>query len=104
MTTLTEQPTMTTAIAPGVWRLGNDLINFYVLEEDGRLTIVDAGVPAFADTLPDDLAASGFGLDDVEAVVLTHADSDHTGVVPTLQQAGARVLVHGTELESLRDP
>jgi glyoxylase-like metal-dependent hydrolase (beta-lactamase superfamily II) len=92
------------AVADRVWRLGDELINFYAVEEDGRLTIVDAGVPGFADALEADLAAIGFDLGDVEAVVLTHADSDHTGVVPALQAAGGRVLVHSDAEAMLRDP
>lgn len=91
-------------VADRVWRLGNELINFYAVEEDGRLTIVDAGLPGFSDALETDLAAIGFGLTDVEAVVLTHADSDHTGVVPALQAAGARVLVHADAEAMLREP
>jgi glyoxylase-like metal-dependent hydrolase (beta-lactamase superfamily II) len=92
------------AVADRVWRLGSALVNFYAVEDSGRLTIVDAGVPRFADTLDADLAAIGFGPADVEAVVLTHADSDHTGVVPRLQAAGARVLVHADAEEALRNP
>jgi glyoxylase-like metal-dependent hydrolase (beta-lactamase superfamily II) len=92
------------AVADRVWRLGDELVNFYAVEEDGRLTIIDAGLPRFADTLEADLARIGFGLGDVEAVALTHADSDHTGVVPALQAAGARVLVHKDAEGSLRDP
>jgi glyoxylase-like metal-dependent hydrolase (beta-lactamase superfamily II) len=91
-------------VADRVWRLGSELVNFYAVKEDGRLTIVDAGVPGFASTLEADLAGIGFGLGDVEAVVLTHADSDHTGVVPELQAAGARVLVHRDADSMLRDP
>jgi len=94
----------TAAVAERVWRLGDERINFYAVEEDGRLTIVDAGVPGFGDTLEADLTAIGFELSGVEAVVLTHADSDHTGVVPMLQAAGARVLVHADAEAMLRDP
>jgi hypothetical protein len=51
-------------VADRVWRLGSELVNFYAVEEDGRLTIVDAGVPRFAETLDSDLAAIGFGMGD----------------------------------------
>jgi glyoxylase-like metal-dependent hydrolase (beta-lactamase superfamily II) len=91
-------------VADRIWRLGDKLVNFYAVEDDGRLTIIDAGVPGFADALEADLAAIGFGLGDVEAVALTHADSDHTGVVPALQAAGARVLVHEDAEAPLRKP
>lgn len=39
---------------------------------------------------------------DVEAVVLTHADADHTGVAAALQDAGARVLIHTDDEQALR--
>jgi glyoxylase-like metal-dependent hydrolase (beta-lactamase superfamily II) len=91
-------------VADRVWRLGDELVNFYAVEDNGRLTIVDAGVPSFADSLEADLAAIGFRLGDVEAVALTHADSDHTGVIPALQAAGARVLVHEEAEAPLREP
>jgi glyoxylase-like metal-dependent hydrolase (beta-lactamase superfamily II) len=91
-------------VAPGVWRLGSDFINFYALEQDGRLTIVDAGAAGFGKTLEADLAAAGFSLDDVEAVVLTHSDSDHTGVAPLLQRGGARVLIHTADEHTLCHP
>jgi hypothetical protein len=34
-------------IVPGVHRLGSPLVNWYVVEERGQLTVVDAGLPAF---------------------------------------------------------
>jgi glyoxylase-like metal-dependent hydrolase (beta-lactamase superfamily II) len=91
-------------VAPGVWRLGSDFINYYALEEGGRLTVVDAGAPKFGAALEAQLGAAGFSLGDVEAVVLTHSDSDHTGVVSLLQKAGARVLIHEADEDTLRDP
>ncbi len=73
-----------------------------MVEEHGRLTAVDAGLPGYANQLEADLAALGHALADIEAVVLTHADGDHTGVAAALQKAGARVLVHGDDQEPLR--
>ncbi len=91
-------------IVPRVHRLGTKFVNFYVVEADGRLTVVDAGVPGYADTLDDDLRAIGRTPADVEAVVLTHSDSDHTGIVLTLREAGARVLIHSADEGTLAKP
>jgi glyoxylase-like metal-dependent hydrolase (beta-lactamase superfamily II) len=90
--------------APGVHGLGDHIVNWYVIEDGGRLTAVDAGLPGYASTLEADLRAAGFLLTDVDAVVLTHADGDHTGVAPVLQAAGARVLVHTADEPLLRNP
>lgn len=91
-------------VVPGVYRLGTSLVNWYVVEEGGRLTAVDAGLSGFGKTLREDLRALGHGPEDVEAVVLTHADADHTGLVPALHESGARVLVHAADDAALRSP
>jgi glyoxylase-like metal-dependent hydrolase (beta-lactamase superfamily II) len=67
-------------IATGIRRLGNGLVNVYLLDESGSVTIVDAGLSGYyARELPAELEAMGRTLDDVKAVVLTHAHSDHIG-------------------------
>jgi len=79
-------------------------VNYYVVEEEGRLTVVDAGLPGFARELEADLRAIGRAPGDIEAVVLTHSDSDHTGIAPDLRQAGARVLIHSADEATLAKP
>ncbi|MEK6229414.1 MAG: MBL fold metallo-hydrolase [Actinomycetota bacterium] len=91
-------------IVPRVHRLGSKFVNFYVVEAEGRLTVVDAGLSGFADTLEADLRAIGHTPADVEAVVLTHSDADHTGIVPTLREAGARALIHAADEAALAKP
>ena len=91
-------------IVPGVHALGSDIVNWYLVEEGGHLTAVDAGLPAFRKSLAADIDALGRRLEDVSAVVLTHSDSDHTGVVPSLREAGARVLIHSSDDATLRKP
>jgi glyoxylase-like metal-dependent hydrolase (beta-lactamase superfamily II) len=91
-------------ITPGIYRLGNSLFNWYLVEEDGRLTAVDAGLPGFGSSLVGDLASLGFALGDVEAVILTHPDADHTGLVPVLHDAGAGVFIHRDDEAKLRKP
>jgi glyoxylase-like metal-dependent hydrolase (beta-lactamase superfamily II) len=77
-------------IVPGVYGLGSEKVNWYLVEHEGRLTAVDAGLPAFATTLAADLAKIGKQIDDVDAVVLTHSDGDHTGLASTFQRRLAR--------------
>lgn len=91
-------------VAPGVFGLGTELVNWYLVEDAGRLTAVDAGLPKFAEGLEADLSRIGFSAADVDAVVLTHSDGDHTGVAARLQAAGARVLVHVDDDAALRKP
>jgi glyoxylase-like metal-dependent hydrolase (beta-lactamase superfamily II) len=95
---VTKQPE-----TPGITRLGTEIVNWYLVEEDGRLTAVDAGLPGYAGSLESDLAAHGHALGDIEAVVLTHSDGDHFGLAAKMR-AGARVLVHEDDDAKLRKP
>jgi glyoxylase-like metal-dependent hydrolase (beta-lactamase superfamily II) len=91
-------------IAPGVHGLGTEIVNWYLIEVDGRLVAVDSGLPKFEETLDADLEAIGRKREDVEAVVLTHSDGDHTGLASPLREAGARVLIHAEDDATLRKP
>ena len=91
-------------IVPGVYGLGSEKVNWYLVESGGELTAVDAGLPAFAGSLDGELAQFGFAASDVKALVLTHSDGDHTGLARTLSERGARVLVHEQDEETLRKP
>jgi glyoxylase-like metal-dependent hydrolase (beta-lactamase superfamily II) len=91
-------------VSPGVWKLGTHFVNWYLLAEGGRLTAIDAGLGGFAKTLDDDLARIGHDAGDIEALVLTHSDSDHTGIAPELQKRGARVLIHAADEGTLHSP
>jgi glyoxylase-like metal-dependent hydrolase (beta-lactamase superfamily II) len=63
-------------VLPGIHRLGSELVNWYLVEDEGRLTAVDAGLPGFRRQLEAYLESLGRRLGDVEAVVLTHSDSE----------------------------
>jgi glyoxylase-like metal-dependent hydrolase (beta-lactamase superfamily II) len=90
-------------VAPGVRRLGSPLVNFYLVEEQGRFTLVDAGIPGYFDQVPRALHEAGATLHDVEAVVLTHAHADHIGIAERIRtEAQATVLVHGADAQMAR--
>lgn len=82
-------------LTPGIRRIGGGLVNVYLVEESGSVTIVDAGAPAYFGRLPAELAAMGRSLADVRAVVLTHGHSDHIGFAERIRsERGVPVRVH----------
>jgi glyoxylase-like metal-dependent hydrolase (beta-lactamase superfamily II) len=91
-------------VAPGVFRLGTPIVNWYLVSDGDRLTAIDAGLPAYAATLEADLAALGMSVGVVDAVVLTHSDSDHTGMAARMRAAGARVAIHADDEATLAKP
>lgn len=79
-------------------RAGTDIVNWYLLEEGGRVTIVDAGLPGYRPRVDEELRAIGRSIEDVEAIVLTHAHIDHVGFAAILQdERGIPVHVHEGE-------
>jgi glyoxylase-like metal-dependent hydrolase (beta-lactamase superfamily II) len=100
-------------VASGIRRLGSGMINVYLLEEAGEVTIVDTGAPGYyLHELPAELEAMGRTLADVRAVVLTHAHSDHLGFAERIRrERGVPVRIHEDdaalargEVKPLRDP
>jgi len=86
---------MTYEVADHIYRLGTGLVNWYLVEAGGRLTVVDAGNPNQHGQLAPALVGIGKDLADVEAIILTHAHGDHLGSSTRIShESGAAVLVH----------
>ncbi len=74
-------------IAPGIHRIGDrSIVNSYLLEDAGEVTIIDAGVPGYYRDIPRELAAMGRTVADVRALVLTHGHTDHIGFAERLRR------------------
>ena len=87
-------------VAAGVWMVRGDLkhgMNVFLLEDDGGVTVFDAGTQPMTKAVRQ--AAEGLG--GIKRVILGHADSDHRGSAPYL---GAPVYVHPGDLEAARAP
>jgi glyoxylase-like metal-dependent hydrolase (beta-lactamase superfamily II) len=88
-------PTFFRNVVPGVHRLEHAYVNVYLLEDQGRLTIVDTGFPSTWRLLPAALASIGREFSDIEAVVLTHAHFDHVGFAARADaELGVPIYVH----------
>jgi glyoxylase-like metal-dependent hydrolase (beta-lactamase superfamily II) len=87
-----------TEVAPGIHRLGNDIVNFYLVEDSEGVTVVDAGLPAFRRQVDELLGGRR-----VDAVILTHGHIDHVGVAEGLRRDGAPVYIHSGDVAMARD-
>ena len=87
--------------APGLTRLGDAEVNFYLLADPGGLVLVDGGLPGHLPQLRSYLEGAGHSLGDIRAVLLTHAHPDHTGVAAAVRRAGADVWVHERDAAGL---
>ena len=92
-----------TEVAERVHRLGDRYVNWYVIEDGGRLTVLDAGFPAHWPELAALLETIGKTLSDVDAVLLSHTHADHLGAAERVRRdGGARVYVHAAEAADAR--
>jgi glyoxylase-like metal-dependent hydrolase (beta-lactamase superfamily II) len=91
--------------APGVWRLGDALVNFYLVAEGTDLTLIDAGLPGHWDALLKALHELGRSVHCIRAVLVSHGHPDHFGLAERLRQVSdAQVWVHELDAPILRAP
>jgi glyoxylase-like metal-dependent hydrolase (beta-lactamase superfamily II) len=87
-----------TRVADGVVRVGTDLVNWYLVEDAGKVTIVDAGAPKYRPQLERALAFLGRTTADVEALILTHGHADHIGFAEQVRtELAIPVYVHADD-------
>lgn len=81
-------------VADGVWLVRGGFpsktMNVYLIEDEGGVTVFDAGIKAMTNSV----AAAGARLGGVSRVVLGHGHADHRGVAPGL---GVPVFCHSAE-------
>jgi glyoxylase-like metal-dependent hydrolase (beta-lactamase superfamily II) len=91
-----------------VWRIPTvtrDLVNtFAFVDEDGQVTLVDAGTRRAPKRIIAGLAHIGVGPGDVTRLIVTHAHNDHAGGLSRLRgRTGAAVAVHERDAAYLRE-
>jgi len=88
-------------LSTSLYRIGSDLVNVYLVEDDTGVTVIDAGLSGHWGELVSELARIGRTLEDVRGLVLTHGDPDHIGFAERLRvDHGIRIHVH--ELDAAR--
>src|SRR3954451_6705277 len=92
-------------VAPGVHRVEDCHTNWYLVVDERRVCVVDAGVPSSWESLQEALSRIGRSPEDVEAVVLTHAHFDHVGFAEKARtQLNVPVYVHENDVPLTRHP
>ncbi|MPV37141.1 MBL fold metallo-hydrolase [Georgenia subflava] len=90
-------------LAPGLHRIGNDIVAVHLIVTADGVTVVDAGFSGHYRQLRTELRPVGRDLGDVRGIVLTHGDSDHLGFAERLRaEQGVPVYVHDADAARAR--
>jgi glyoxylase-like metal-dependent hydrolase (beta-lactamase superfamily II) len=89
----------------GIHRVEDAFVNWYIVDDGGRLTIVDTGLPSSWKSMHQALGQIGRSPSDIDAVVLTHAHFDHMGFAERARrELGVPVLAHELEVPVTKSP
>jgi len=88
-----------TAITDRVQFAQTDLVNWTVVTDDSGVMLIDAGFPGSRDDVLISLRQLGYGVDDLRAILLTHAHIDHFGsAIWFARTHGTPVYCHAAEV------
>lgn len=94
-------------IIPGLWEIDEigDDVHCYVWEWDEGITLIDTGFSTDASTILKALTTHGYSLHNVQRIIVTHVDVDHTGGLAAIRRATqAPVVCHAVEKKFLENP
>lgn len=88
-----------TAVTDHVHFAQTDLVNWTLVTDSDGVLLIDAGFPGQRDDVVDSVRRLGFGIDDVRAILLTHAHVDHLGsAIWFAKTRGTPVFCHTAEV------
>ncbi len=87
------------AITDSVHFAYTDLVNWTLVTDGDGVVLIDAGFPGHRDDVLASLGQLGFGVDDLRAILLTHAHIDHFGsAIWFAKTHGTPVYCHAGEI------
>jgi glyoxylase-like metal-dependent hydrolase (beta-lactamase superfamily II) len=88
-----------TAITDTVHFVQTDLVNWTLVTDGNGVMLIDAGFPGSRDDVLASLRQLGFGVDELRAILLTHAHIDHFGsAIWFAKTHGTPVYCHAAEV------
>jgi glyoxylase-like metal-dependent hydrolase (beta-lactamase superfamily II) len=92
-------------VAEGIHQIEDAYTNWFLVEDDGAMTVVDTGFPRSWNSLHEALGELGRPASDIQAVVQTHCHFDHMGFADRARrELGVPVWVHHEEVAVARHP
>lgn len=92
-------PPAVTALTESVHFAQTDLVNWTLVSDGSGVVLIDAGFPGQRDDVLGSLRTLGFDVDDVQAILLTHAHVDHFGsAIWFAAEHGTPVYCHADEV------
>lgn len=87
------------AVTDSVHFAHTDLVNWTLVTDQQGVMLIDAGYPGHRDDVLASLAELGFGVEDLRAILLTHAHIDHFGsAIWFAKTHGTPVYCHAAEV------
>jgi len=88
-----------TAITDNVHFAYTDLVNWTLVTDGTGVMLIDTGFPGHRDDVLGSLRQLGFGVDNLRAILLTHAHVDHFGsAIWFAKTHGTPVYCHAAEV------
>ncbi|HKV17731.1 MAG TPA: MBL fold metallo-hydrolase [Mycobacterium sp.] len=88
-----------TAITDSVHFAHTELVNWTLIADNTGVVLIDAGFPGDRDDVLASMRELGFGVDDLRAILLTHAHIDHFGsAIWFAKTLGTPVYCHADEV------
>jgi glyoxylase-like metal-dependent hydrolase (beta-lactamase superfamily II) len=86
-----------------IFNVGSNGINLYLIDSGTHRILIDSGFPGKLNDLGRAMRSSGFRVQDIDFLFVTHFHVDHAGAVQELKNNGIEFILFDIQLNSLAE-